>query len=127
VISEGAPPRPAPAAKALRLVRNAAIGCALIAVVTAVGGILLGRPGQGGALATGLALGALNGAVAGRLLTLPIPFFATSLLRLMTLTIVGIGLGLAFGLNNIWLVILGLGVAQLVLVSAALRESLRRP
>jgi hypothetical protein len=107
-------------------VRNAALVCAVVAVVAAVGGLLLGRPGPGGALATGLALGALNGAVAGKLLTLPIPFFATSLLRLMTLTIVGIGLGLAFGLNNIWLVILGLGVAQLLLVSAALRESLRR-
>ena len=32
---------------------------------------------------------------------------------------------LAFGLANIWLVILGLGAAQVVLAIAALRESLR--
>jgi hypothetical protein len=118
-------PRPAPAANGLRLVRNAAIGCAAAAVIAAVVGVVLGHPGPGGALATGLALGALNGALAGKLLTLPIPFVATSLMRLLTLSMIGIALGLAFGLTNIWLVVLGIGVAQVVLAAFAIRESMR--
>jgi hypothetical protein len=125
VISEGASPRPKTAANALRLVRNAALVCAGAAVVAAVVGVLVGHPGPGGALATGLAIGSINGAMAARLISLPIPFLATSLLRIITLSMIGIAIGLAFGLANIWLVILGLGVAQVVLAAAALRESLR--
>jgi hypothetical protein len=125
VISEGASPRPTTAANALRLVRNAALVCAAAAVVAGVVGVLVGHPGPGGALATGLAIGSINGAMAARLIALPIPFLATSLLRIVTLSMIGIAIGLAFGLANIWLVILGLGVAQVVLAAAALRESLR--
>jgi hypothetical protein len=125
VISEGASPRPKTAANALRLVRNAALVCAGAAVVAAVVGLLVGHPGPGGALATGLGIGSINGAMAARLIALPIPFLATSLLRIITLSMIGIAIGLAFGLANIWLVILGLGVAQVVLAAAALRESLR--
>jgi hypothetical protein len=125
VISEGASPRPKTAANALRLVRNAALVCAGAAVVAAVVGLLIGHPGPGGALATGLAIGSINGAMAARLIALPVPFLATSLLRIITLSMIGIAIGLAFGLANIWLVILGLGVAQVVLAAAALRESLR--
>src|ERR1019366_6596500 len=105
VISEGTSPRPAPSENALRLVRNAAIFCAGAAVIAAVVGVVLGHAGPGGALATGLAIGSINGALAARL--------------------IAIAIGLAFGLANIWLVILGLGVAQVVLAVAALRESLR--
>ncbi len=125
VISEGTSPRPAPSANALRLVRNAAYICAGAAVVAAVVGLVLGHPAPGGALATGLAIGSINGALAARLISLPIPFLATSLLRIITLSTIGIAIGLAFGIANIWLVILGLGVAQVVLAAAALRESLR--
>jgi hypothetical protein len=125
MISEGASPRPATAATALRLVRNAALVCAGGAVIAAVVGVLLGHPGPGGALATGLAIGSINGALAAKLIALPVPFLATSLLRIMTLSLIGIAIGLAFGVANIWLVILGLGVSQVVLAAAALRESLR--
>ena len=122
VISEGTSPRPAPSANALRLVRNAAIVCAGAAVIAAVVGIVLGHAGPGGALATGLAIGSIN---AARLIALPIPFLATSLLRILTLSTIGIAIGLAFGLANVWLVILGLGISQVVLAVAALRESMR--
>lgn len=125
MISEGASSRPKTAASALRLVRNAALVCAGAAIVAAVVGVLVGHPGPGGALATGLAIGSINGAMAARLISLPIPFLATSLLRIVTLSMIGIAIGLAFGLANIWLVILGLGIAQVVLAVAALRESLR--
>jgi hypothetical protein len=125
MISEGASPRPATAATALRLVRNAALICAGAAVIAAVVGVLLGHPGPGGALATGLAMGSINGALAAKLIALPVPFLATSLLRIITLSLIGIAIGLAFGVANIWLVILGLGISQVVLAAAALRESLR--
>ena len=125
VISEGTSPRPVPTANALRLVRNAAIVCAAAAVIAAVVGVVVGHAGPGGALATGLAIGSINGAIAAKLISLPIPFLATSLLRIVTLSMIGIAIGLAFGLANIWLVILGLGIAQVVLAIAALRESLR--
>jgi len=125
MISEGASPRPATVAAALRLVRNAALTCAGAAVIAAVVGVLLGHPGPGGALATGLAIGSINGALAAKLIALPVPFLATSLLRIITLSLIGIAIGLAFGVANIWLVILGLGISQVVLAAAALRESLR--
>jgi len=125
VISEGASPRPATAANALRLVRNAALVCAGAAVIAAIVGIVIGHAALGGALATGLAIGSINGAMAAKLIQLPIPFLATSLLRIVTLSMIGVAIGLAFGLANIWLVIMGLGVAQVVLAAAALRESLR--
>jgi hypothetical protein len=107
------------------VVRNAALACAGAAAVAVVLGIVLGHAGQGGALATGLAIGSINGALAARLISLPVPFLATSLLRIVTLSMIGIAIGLAFGLANVWLVILGLGVSQVVLAAAALREQLR--
>ena len=123
--SDGASSRPETAANALRLVRNAALVCAGAAVITAIVGIVLGHAAQGGALATGLAIGSINGAMAAKLISLPVPFLATSLLRIVTLSMIAIAIGLAFGVANIWLVILGLGVAQVVLAGAALREQLR--
>ena len=106
--------------------RVAAIACVVAAVVVAAVFVGVGQPLAGGALASGLMLGALNGAAAGRLIWLPVPFVATSLLRLITLSTVGIAIGLAFGLSRIWLVILGVGFAQLALAGAALREVARR-
>jgi hypothetical protein len=125
VISEGTSPRPAKSANALRVVRNAAIVCAAAAIIAAVVGVAIGHAGPGGALATGLAIGSINGALTARLISLPVPFLATSLLRIVTLSMIGIAIGLAFGLSSVWLVILGLGIAQVVLAVAALRESLR--
>ena len=61
--SEGAPPRPKTAANALRLVRNAALVCAGAAVISVLVGIVVGHPAPGGALATGLAIGSINGAM----------------------------------------------------------------
>ncbi len=125
VISEGTSPRLAPTANALRLVRNAAIVCAGAAVVSVLVGFLIGHLAQGGALATGLAIGSVNGAMAAKLISLPVSFLATSMLRILTLSMVAVAIGLLFGLASVWLVILGLGVSQVVLAAAALRESMR--
>jgi hypothetical protein len=37
-----------------------------------------------------------------------------------------VGLGLALGISQVWLVIIGLAAAQLVLAAAALRQVVRR-
>ena len=109
-----------------RAARVAALSCVGAAVVAAGVFALFGKAPAGGALAVGLLLGSLNGAAAGKLVALPVPFIATSLTRLITLSMFGILIGLAFGVSRIWLVILGLGLAQMLLVGAALRESIRR-
>ena len=109
-----------------RAVRTAAIACVVLACVAAlVASLGFGQPLAGGAVAAGLLLGALNGAAAAKLINLPVPFLATSLARLLTLSMVGIAVGLAFSVSRIWLVILGLGFAQLALAGAALRASMR--
>ncbi|HZU75282.1 MAG TPA: hypothetical protein VFA70_00855 [Dehalococcoidia bacterium] len=109
-----------------RAVRVSAVACAgLACIAVVVAAAAFQQPAAGGAFAVGVLLGTLNGAAAARLVNLPVPFLATSLMRLVTLSLVGIAIGLAFGLPRIWLVILGLGFAQLALAAAALREGLR--
>jgi hypothetical protein len=109
-----------------RTVRTAAAvsaGCAVVALIVLSA---LGRPLSGGALAAGLLLGTTNGLIAARLIHLPVPFVASSLLRIVTLSMIGIAIGFALGLANIWLVILGLGAAQFVLAASALRQLVQR-
>jgi hypothetical protein len=102
-------------------IRTAAIACLALAVVAAlVATVGFRQPLAGGAVAAGLLLGTINGAVASKLINLPVPFLATSLARLITLSMIGIAVGIAFGVSHIWLVILGLGIAQLALAGAAL-------
>ena len=113
-------------AVAARTVRGAAIVCAGLAAAAVVAFAVAGRPLSGGALATGLLLGSVNGFVAARFVNLPFPFAASSLLRILTLSMVGVGIGLAFGISNIWLVIIGLAGAQFVLAASALRLLVRR-
>jgi hypothetical protein len=114
------------AVDAAHTVRNAAIACVVGAVLAIALFGSLGHPLPGVALAVGLALGATNGLAAARLVNLPIPFFATSLARIVTLSMVGVGIGFALGFSNIWLVILGLGIAMLLLAGAALLRTARR-
>lgn len=102
-----------------RTLRIAAVVCVTAAVLAFAGLAASGRPLAGVALAVGLVLGSVNGMAAARLLRLPIPFFASSLARIVTLSMIGVAIGLALGFNNIWLVILGLGAAQLVLAASA--------
>ena len=114
-----------PAAPA-HMIRNAAISCAVLAAVVVVVFALLGRTLAGVALAVGLLLGAGNGLLAARFLRLPLPFVASSLARLVTLSMIGVAIGFALGVTNIWLVILGLGASQFVLAASALRVVAQR-
>jgi hypothetical protein len=114
------------AVETARIVRLAALVCVAAAgAVTAVCAAF-GIPLVGGAVAAGVLIGTLNGAAASRLIQLPVPFMATSLLRIASFSMLGIGVGLAFGISRIWLVILGLAVAQFILAAAAVREAVHR-
>jgi hypothetical protein len=53
-------------------------------------------------------------------------FTAVSLVRLLLLTGLGLGIGLLIGVSQVWLVVGGIAVAQLVLAGFAVREALAR-
>ncbi|MGP8161996.1 MAG: hypothetical protein ACLQGJ_12395 [Candidatus Dormibacteria bacterium] len=107
---------------ALNVTAAACTGMAVVALVVAAA---LGQPLAGVALALGLLLGGANGFLAVRLLGLGVAFAATSLLRLMILTLLAIGSGFVLGWDRAILVAAGMAVAQLVLSGASLREVLR--
>ena len=99
--------------------------CAGVAVVALVVAAALGQPLSGVALALGLILGGGNGFLAGRLLGIGVAFAATSILRLLILTMLAILSGFVLGWERAILVAAGMAVAQLVLSAASLREVLR--
>ena len=99
--------------------------CAGVAVVALVVAAALGQPLSGVALALGLILGAGNGFLAVRLLGIGVAFAATSILRLLILTMLAILSGFVLGWERAILVAAGMAVAQLVLSAASLREVLR--
>jgi hypothetical protein len=79
----------------------------------------------GAALAAGLLIGSANGFLAD--LTLGVGFFSMlGLGRLGLLTGVGVLVGLALGVQYLWLVALGLALAQAALAVAAAREVLQQ-
>ena len=119
-----APPLDAVAAPRHALNLTAAT-CAGMAVVALVVAAALGQPLSGVALALGLILGGGNGFLAVRLLGIGVAFAATSLLRLLILTMLAILSGFVLGWERAILVAAGMAVAQLVLSAASLREVLR--
>jgi hypothetical protein len=111
-----------PAALGGHLVRTASLLAAGGAVVAVIIGAVLGEVRASAALAIGLLLGSVNGLITLRMLAAPVPFVASSMLRLFTLSMIGAALGFTLGVANIWLVILGIGAAQVLLAASALRE-----
>ncbi|MDQ6846111.1 MAG: hypothetical protein M3019_00780 [Candidatus Dormibacteraeota bacterium] len=120
MISKSVSARPA------HVVRSAALVCVAAAVGCALIGLIVGRPSLGLGLAVGLAVGAGNGYAADRLLLVGVPFVATSMLRIIVLTLVALGAGLAFGFGPAIPVVAGLACAQLILAGSAVVESVRR-
>jgi hypothetical protein len=119
-----APPLDAVAAPRHALNLTAAT-CAGMAVVALVVAAALGQPLSGVALALGLILGGGNGFLAVRLLGIGVAFAATSILRLLILTMLAVLSGFVLGWERAILVAAGMAVAQLVLSAASLREVLR--
>jgi hypothetical protein len=105
---------------------RAAITC-VVAAVLVLGALAgAGQPRAGLAAAAGLALGSVNGLLAGRALGAGISPRLSGLIRLAVLSAAAIAIGVVIGLDDAWLVILGVGAAQMVLVGFAARSLLRR-
>jgi hypothetical protein len=102
------------------------IACAAMALVAALGGVVLGHPRAGFALAAGLLVGSANGYLAKRALAAGFGFTAGSGARLAVLTVVGLGIGLLLGIDVAWLTLLGLGLSQAVLAVVAAGSLIRR-
>ena len=106
------------------VLRLTVIACAVLSSAVAVGAGLTGHLAIGIGVAAGLLLGSLNGYFIQMLLGRGTPFVPASLLRLVVLSIVAIGAALLFRSSG-WTVPLGIGVAQLVMVGAGVRQGLR--
>ena len=108
------------------LVRNT-VGFAAAAAAGAFAvGVALGQARNGLALAVGLLAGSANGVLVQRSLAVGMAFTALSLARLLLLTALGLGIGLIIGLAQVWLVVVGIAIAQLILAGWAVREALAR-
>jgi O-antigen/teichoic acid export membrane protein len=100
------------------------IGCAALAAAIVTASALAGHIGFGAGLAAGLLLGSLNGYVIQELLTRRTPFRTASLMRLVAFSTLVVIAALLFG-TQAWTVPLGIGLAQLVMVAAGVRQGLR--
>ena len=107
-----------------RLIRNAIVLSGFAAAAALIAGAVLGQFRTGLAISVGLVVGSLNGLLVQRSISLGVGFTALSLLRLMVLTALGLGIGLLIGLPQVWLVVVGIALAQLVLAAFAAREAL---
>jgi hypothetical protein len=122
---QAAPIGPPLAAAPRRALAATAALCAAAAAVGLIALSIAGQPLAGVAVALGLGLGAANGFLAATFLRLGIAFAATSLARLMLLTLLAVASGLLLGWPRMILVAAGIAAAQLVLSAASLREVLR--
>jgi hypothetical protein len=120
VISKVVSARPA------HVVRSAAVACAVAAVGCGLVATILGHAALGLGLAVGLAAGAGNGYAADRLLLVGVPFLATSMMRIIVLTLVALVAALTFGFSRAWPVVAGIAAAQLILALSAGVEAVRR-
>jgi hypothetical protein len=100
------------------------IGCAVLAAAIVAASALAGHLGMGVGLAAGLLLGSLNGYAIQELLNRRASFRAASMMRLVSFSSVVLVAALIFGLQA-WTVPLGIGLAQLVMVAAGVRQGLR--
>jgi hypothetical protein len=98
--------------------------CAFLAAAIAIGAALFGHLSLGMGVGAGLLLGSLNGYLLQALLGRGTPMVVGSLLRLVAFTAVVLVAALVLG-SAAWTLPLGIGLAQLVLVGAGIRQGLR--
>jgi hypothetical protein len=100
------------------------IGCAALAAATVAGCALTGHLAFGAGIAAGLLLGPVNGYAIQELLVRRTPFRLASLIRLVALSSLVLLAAVIFG-TQAWTVPLGIGLGQLVMVAAGVRQGLR--
>ncbi|HEX4213535.1 MAG TPA: hypothetical protein VIA06_09465 [Candidatus Dormibacteraeota bacterium] len=96
--------------------------CAAGAVLVLIAFIVLGswRWGLGGA--AGLLLGSVNAVLIGRSVDSSMSFLQSSLLRLLMLTVLGVGIGFLLGGEAVIFVMAGIAAAELIMAGVAVRE-----
>ncbi|HEY1419583.1 MAG TPA: hypothetical protein VGG90_02615 [Candidatus Dormibacteraeota bacterium] len=95
--------------------------CAVLAASIAVGAAAAGHAALGMGIAAGLLLGSMNGYLIQAVLGRGTPFVAGSLIRIFGLTAL-VFLAALLLRSSAWTVPLGIGVAQLVMVGAGVRQ-----
>jgi hypothetical protein len=98
------------------------VGCVVAAAVALAALSLAGNVRAGAAVALGLLLGSVNGALAERALGAGVSLRMSSLPRLGVLSALAVVCGLLIGVAYTWIVVLGVAGAQLVLVFVAARS-----
>lgn len=106
------------------VLRMTTIGCAALAAAAVAGSALTGHLAVGAGLAAGLLLGPVNGYAIQELLVRRTPFRTASLIRLVAFSSLVLLAAVIFG-TIAWTVPLGIGLAQLVMVAAGVRQGLR--
>jgi hypothetical protein len=101
-----------------RTVRTAILATAVVAVAVLAGMAFIGRLRAGLAIDLGLVIGATNGPMIQRSVQLGLGFGALSMVRLLVLSALAVGLGLALSPSLAWLVLVGVACAQIVLACA---------
>jgi hypothetical protein len=106
------------------LLKTTVTACAALAAAILAGSALIGHMSVGLGIAAGLLLGSLNGYLIQALLGRGTPMVAGSLLRLVMFSSIVLVAALMLG-TAVWTLPLGIGIAQLVMVGAGIRQGLR--
>ena len=106
------------------MLRVTVVACCALAALSVVAGVATDHAGIGLGIAAGLLLGSANGFLIEALLRRGAPFMAASLLRLVGLSLVVLVAALLFK-GSAWTIALGIGLAQLVMVGAGVRQGLK--
>jgi len=96
----------------------------LLAAGVMVGAALAGYGTLGAGVGAGLALGSFNGFIIKALLDRRAPMLPTSILRLGLYSLVALLAARLLG-GSVWPVVIGIGMAQLVMVGVGVRRGLR--
>jgi hypothetical protein len=98
--------------------------CLLLAGMVFVGSELAGRAPVGMGLAVGVVIGSFNGFTLQAVVDRRAPILATSIVRLALFSLLSIAAARLLG-GSIWSVVLGVGLAQLVMVVVGARQGFR--
>ena len=110
--------------RSVGLLKTTVTACAVLAAAIVTGSALTGHLSMGLGIAAGLLLGSLNGYLIQGLLGRGTPMVAGSLLRLVIFSSIVLVAALMLG-TAAWALPLGIGIAQLVMVGAGIRQGLR--
>lgn len=98
--------------------------CLVLAGAVFLASGIAGQPFLGAGLAVGLAIGSFNGFTIQAVLDRRAPILATSILRLALFSLVAIAAARLTG-GSIWPVVIGVGLAQLMMAAVSARQGLR--